>query len=359
MSRLTRRGLLKAGAGMGAAGALLGLGAAGAARDHPVAPPGLGAPPQAGPAFLSLLAVGDTGKPSHGMGRLASGRRVARALTAAHRRRPCDGLVLLGDNFYPHGLEKAQMAEQVRDRLAVPYRAFLQLSRSGESRLGLSRACAACNAVPVYAVLGNHDHHTRESATLQCDELPDLIPNLHISRRKAKLYELGEGVSLITFESVLWQEGAAAQLARCLARSAGPFRVLATHYPMSDPGNNHHRSYVSDLRRLLAEVGVPVQLFLSGHEHNLQLLRMESPAPPLHVIAGSGSYVRSVSRTRARRIFAAQELGFARVDRREIGGRAVLDVHLYALESWPWNAARLAARAWVDAAGRVQAWVAS
>ena len=39
----------------------------------------------------------------------------------------------------------------------------------------------------------------------------------------------------------------------------------------------------------IAAAGVPEQLYVSGHEHNLQVLGMEPPAPPLHVVSGGGS----------------------------------------------------------------------
>ena len=41
-----------------------------------------------------------------------SARSVARGLVAEDRRAPVDALVLLGDNFYPYGLQRFELLEQ-------------------------------------------------------------------------------------------------------------------------------------------------------------------------------------------------------------------------------------------------------
>jgi hypothetical protein len=110
----------------------------------------------------------------------------------------------------------------------------------------------------------------------------------------------------------------------------------------------------------VAVSGVEVQLMLAGHEHNLQLLTMDAPAPRLHAISGSGSGARSMHRTDPRRLAGFEEPGFLRVDLvdgKELPNRARLVVSLYGLPGFLGNLAgrgpRELAHRWVDLAGRV------
>jgi hypothetical protein len=74
------------------------------------------------------------------------------------------------------------------------------------------------------------------------------------------------------------------------------------------------RAYVEAVGGAIEEAGLPVHLHLAGHEHNLQVLTMEPPAPPLHVVAGSGGSVRRVKSGSPPPRFTAERLGFVRVD---------------------------------------------
>jgi hypothetical protein len=353
MADLTRRQLLSAAARLAPATAVGGLVGSGLVGCSQVAPSPDWLPTD---SSLALFAVGDTGRRSHGMGRWSTGGRVADAMTAMHRAHPADGLVLLGDNFYPDGLEKVTFAEQVRDCLVDPYRAFFEISEEGAERLGIPSACGDCLPVPVHAVLGNHDYSAPQSVDLQTRVLPVLLPNWRMPKEMAELREVGEGVSLILIQSVRWDDGVPEQVADCLARSKGPFRILAAHYPMADPGNNFQPTYTRDLQLLLSEANVPVHLFLGGHEHNLQILPMRPPAPPLCVIVGSGSRVREISPAPGERVYASDELGFGRID--VLPGEALV-VTLWSVGRWLGLSPTLVARARVDLNGAVETWVAS
>ncbi len=348
MADLTRRQLLGTAARLAPATALAGVAGAGLAGCSQTAPAAHLIPAQ---ASLALIAVGDTGRQSHGMGRWSTGGRVAEAIAAMHRAHPADGLVLLGDNFYPRGLDPATFSEQVRDCLVDRYRVFFEISSEGAERLGVDPHCESCRPVPVHAVLGNHDYGFVESPDLQTRVMPALLPNWDMPKELAELRELGEGVSLILFQSVPWDDGVGDQLVSCLRRSRGPFRILASHYPMADPGNNYHPTYTRDLQILLSETGVPTHLFLAGHEHNLQLLRMRPPAPPLHVIAGSGSKLREISPTRADRPLALEEFGFARID--VLAGEALV-VTMWSVDRWLARRPSLVGRARVGLDGSVE-----
>jgi hypothetical protein len=103
--------------------------------------------------------------------------------------------------------------------------------------------------------------------------------------------------------------------------------------------------------------GVPVQLVLSAHEHNLQLLVSEAPRAALHVIAGGGSGARSLHGGDPAAVAAFAEPGFARVDLVGRGEAERLVASLYGLPRFPARlfgaAPRLLARRAVDLWGRV------
>jgi hypothetical protein len=338
---------------LGCLALLLALGVASAcpvARDRAKTPP----------AVLSLLALGDTGEPPELWSELDPQTAVAEAMVTADRAHPVDALVLLGDNFYPEGLKESDVKERLRQNVVRPYCHFLALTPRGEG--SLSEACrvpeAARHPLPLYVVLGNHDYKEKESPLLQRKLVPEYIESWRMPRGQAEVHELGEGVSLVLLNSMEVVLGESAQaFARQVARAKGPFRIVAAHHPLADPGHGFDRDYAREVASALREAGVPVQLALAGHEHNLQVLEATA-LPRLHVVAGSGSDRRELSPTEARRRFASDSLGFVRVDlvRGEPGAeRLVVTVYEVAPPAplRP-NEPRAAARFAVDVEGRVE-----
>jgi hypothetical protein len=266
---------------------------------------------------LSLLAVGDTGEPATALPWLDSATSVASAMAAEDGRASVDGLVLLGDNFYPDGLKQREFKDRLRSDLVGRFCHFIAFTARGRKSLGDSCEDAEeeRHPVPIYAVLGNHDYHERESPRLQREHIGDYLADWQMPRRYAALHELPGGVSLVLVDSMLAVKGDRRRaLHAILQRARGPWRILATHYPLADAGDGHSRRWGRELSTLLEEAGVRIHLHLAGHVHNLQLLTMEAPRPALQVLAGSGSSVRAVEETGEDRIFAEAALGFVRVD---------------------------------------------
>lgn len=279
-------------------------------------------PPLPGDSLYAFFALGDTGRPSL-LSALRSGQRaVAWGMEREDARRSVDAVVLLGDNFYPHGLEEATLVRQVREHIVRPYCRFLRLDgpRSAEVR----DACpgsALGHGRPLYAVLGNHDYGNATSPTLQRDTLPAFVPSFDLPEEVAALRRLGDGIDLILVDSERLLEGAdPAPLRQALRASTGPWRVLALHRPVAlangpqggpEGGEMRLRETV---RRAVADAGVRVHLTLAGHTHNMQVLAEPDPMP-LHVVAGSGATTRRVARGDATRRFGRAAVGFARIDR--------------------------------------------
>jgi predicted MPP superfamily phosphohydrolase len=305
--------------------------------------------PPAGPdvegeVSVSLLAVGDTGRRMEWAWMPSAQRRVGAAMAAADRQRPVDALLLLGDNFYPKGLEAAVLVPQVAMNVVRPYCRFVDLSapRSAEVADACRRPAAERRPVPIFAVLGNHDYRVPESPKLQAEAVPDFVANWDLPEKRIAVRELGEGVSLVLLQSM--ETVRKAQLLEDLPaaiRSArGPWRILICHHPVAptrsleDHGRFEAR-YMEEARRRIAEAGVPLQLVLSGHHHSLQIIEPSPPGPPLQVVAGGGGGTLDAVDVVEGQRFSSSRHGFARVDLVRRAGSERLVVSLYATGS-PW-----------------------
>ena len=132
--------------------------------------------------------------------------------------------------------------------------------------------------------------------------------------------------------------------------------MIAGHHPLANAGRGHDPRFEKRMRRLLEQAGVPIHIWLAGHQHNLQAFVAGTGSPALHLIAGGGSNVRGISEgADPSRRFALASLGFARID--ALGGDDPrLVASLFAVPAPPWPARpRLAARYEVSPAGAVRA----
>lgn len=266
-------------------------------------------------AELSLLALGDTGKPTGWPAALSAQYRVGEALAREDRRAPVEAIVFLGDNFYPRGVSRRSLKERVRENLAAPYCHFLWLTARGRRALRdhCARPLEETHPVPLIAVLGNHDVARRRSAELERSGIPRFVGNW-VMAEGARSYELGAGVSLVAYDSNQVDGGRpATALERALAASKGPWRILAAHHPIADPGAGWHADETESVLAAIRAAGVPVHLSLAGHQHCLQALH--APGAALHVVSGGGGAdVRPLAETPAERLYAEARHGFARVD---------------------------------------------
>jgi hypothetical protein len=326
------------------AAAALGLGAGLAAAA--LAPDWDAPAPPEGSRF-ALLAVGDFGHRAKWTSWLTPQLAVGDGLAATHRRHPADYLLLLGDHFYPNGLEEAEAEARIAMNLAAPFCAFFDLS----APLGASLE-ASCRAppserrpIPVLAVLGNHDWKAPESPELQQDLVPRYLANWRLRKDTAWVEETPAGVSLVLFDSTPGRARAEVHaLSDALASARGPWRIVVSHHPIDATGKSQ------PIRDAIAEAGVPVQLWLAGHDHNLQISEPGRPGPALQAISGGGSHPTPAKYEIPGRRFFAQSLGYARIDLvadPAAPGRDELVVSLVAVRPYPaalWQRARVVAR---------------
>jgi len=189
-------------------------------------------------------------------------------------------VALLGDNLYPDGLDHPDdpRAEQI---IAAPFRAL---------------------GVPLYLVLGNHDYgHTRGLGPARWQiAWAGRTPGVELPAH-AWYFRAGPATVVGLDTNHVLQFGGSAQL-RFLAEQLGevqtPWRVVLGHHPYrSDGPHGNAGAYEGwrgvpilsgrSLRRLFDEgLCARANLYLSGHDHNRQLL--EHCGVPL-IVSGAGA----------------------------------------------------------------------
>ena len=278
-----------------------------------------GRPAGAAATVASILAVGDTGEVFGPLPGLFEGQlAVAAAMRREHERDPVDALVLLGDNFYPNGLEAHELEARVVENVVRPYCVFVDPAPAMAAVV--DRFCSGGRrpAPRLFAIIGNHDVESPGSVARQREAVPRLVRNWDMPTTDAPaVRELPGGLSLVLLHTEWpWDEAATDALAGALRRARGPWRVILGHRP---PIGGHPA-----LRRMIARAsrraGHVVHAYLAGHVHGLVAIRedeIDAGRPALVAIAGSGSHA-DLQEEPEYRIDEAdvleESIGFARVD---------------------------------------------
>ncbi len=257
-------------------------------------------PRETGTAYLDFAAAGDTG----------SGDARQAAVTAAMARyaasSPLAFVLLLGDNFYENGV-KSTADPQWRGKFEEMYDA------------------AALN-VPFYAILGNHDY--RENADAQVDYTRAAPASRW--RMPARYYSVsctladGSRVELFALDTNTWSSDDAqrAWLESALAASTARWKIAFGHHPVYS--NGHHGNSAGLIEKLAPVLAHRADVYISGHDHDLQVLQPEGGVR--YLVSGAGSRLRRTACAEDT-VYAASRLGFTafRVSRREMSIFVVLE----------------------------------
>lgn len=252
-------------------------------------------PAPASPA-IHFFAFGDagTGQPDQ--------YRVAAAVHRQCQSRGCDFGLLLGDNFYPDGVASAD-DPQWGSKFERPYADLLAAG------------------IAFYPVLGNHDYADGGDLSLGAHQVAYAAGH-PLWRMSAAHYTFDAGdatfVALDT-QRIVGNDHAAVDAQRGMIAAAldgqtRPWIIAFGHHPHLSNGTNGNAG------RLLAgfleeRLCGKADLYLAGHDHNLQVL----DAPPrgscrwLSVVAGGGGYESYRVGGANPSLFQSQTLGFAYV----------------------------------------------
>jgi len=221
-----------------------------------------------GAPSVAFFAIGDTG---YG-GEILRANAASMARTAEER--PVGFVLLLGDNFYPSGVESTE-DRRWREVFEEP---FAKLE------------------VPFYAVLGNHDHrgdpdvevaYTKKSSRWK---MPARWYTFRVPMKdgfEAQFFALdtqpihhgwGEGK-----EQQAWLESE-------LAISTARWKIVFGHHPFLSHGSHGSTAELqARIAPLLERYGV--DLVVSGHDHDLQLIA--SKKGWIQIVSGAGCSTRN------------------------------------------------------------------
>ena len=225
---------------------------------------------------IRVLAFGDFGNGSQEQ------KQVAEAMLKFHRQTPFDFAVTLGDNFYSYGMESTSDPRWKTwwDALYDPLR------------------------IQFYATLGNHDWGFADSPAaeiLYSKQSPSW-------RMPAPYYTFTAGpVQFFALDTNEISEAQLFWLKDGLANSKALWKLVYGHHPIYSVGA--HADNAGLIRRLLPILKGQADVYLAGHDHDLQHLQAEDGVH-FFVAGGGGARVRPV-KPDARSLFAKDAHAFA------------------------------------------------
>lgn len=228
---------------------------------------------------IRVLAFGDFGNGSKEQ------KLVAEAMLKFHRQTPFDFALTLGDNFYSYGMESTSDPRWKTwwDALYDP--------------LGIQ----------FYATLGNHDWGFADSPTaeiLYSKQSPSW-------RMPAPYYTFTAGpVQFFALDTNEVSEAQLFWLKDGLTNSKAQWKLVYGHHPIYSVGA--HADNPGLIRRLLPILKGRADVYLAGHDHDLQHLKAEDGVH-FFVAGGGGAGVRPV-KPDPRSLFAKDAHAFAVVE---------------------------------------------
>jgi hypothetical protein len=236
---------------------------------------------------VRVVTLGDFGYGSPANRRLAGDgqKQVAAAMLQSHRQSPFDFGLTLGDNFYPDGMESP-----ADDRWQTLWRELYE-------PLGLK----------FYATLGNHDWHHADGPAAEI---------LHSQqsqswRMPAPYYTFTAGpVQFFALDTNEVSEAQLLWLRDALSGSHARWKVVYGHHPIYSVGQ--HKDNQKLIERLLPELKGRVDVYLAGHDHDLQHLKPEGGVH-FFVNGGGGARIRKIE-PGPRSLFAHSAYAFATIE---------------------------------------------
>jgi tartrate-resistant acid phosphatase type 5 len=232
-------------------------------------------------APVRVLAFGDFGNGS------AEQRALAQTIAVYHRDRPLDFAVTLGDNFYDRGMESPTdprwqtWFEQLYGSLGITF----------------------------YAALGNHDwgHPDSPAAEILYSQQTTTwrMPASYytFTAGAAQFFALDTQSIALAEKQLQWLDGE-------LARSQARWKIVYGHHPIFSGGAYRDRPDL--IAKLLPLLQGRADVYICGHDHNLQALRPEGSVH-FYVAGGGGAGLYEL-RPYERSIFASRSNGFAVID---------------------------------------------
>lgn len=253
---------------------------------------------ESGAGYLQFLSVGDVGTGGYGQ------TLVANAMARQATKTPMEFVLMLGDNFYSAGV-KSVYDQQWKSKFQDMY---------DHSSLD----------IPFYTVLGNHDHYGNADAQVAYTNFRGnsrwKMPSHYYTFDRS--IDGSATVQFFALDTTPIAYGKADALKQIkwleeeLKNSHAEWKIVFGHHPIYSGGlYGNNRATKKKLEGLFTKY--KINLYLSGHEHDQQLL---GPVKGVfYIVNGAGSKTRRTGRQQ-NTIYANSDTGFAmfRISRDEL-----------------------------------------
>jgi tartrate-resistant acid phosphatase type 5 len=252
-----------------------------------------------GTAYLEFLAAGDTGSGN------GNQRTVADAMKAYARLQPVDLVLLLGDNFYEDGVSSSS-DPQWETKFEQMYDASVL-------------------SMPFYAVLGNHDYRLQPLAQVDYSGPATrwTMPSRYYSFSRSLSDGTGVDFFAIDTNTIAGEPAQLAWLEAALEASGADWKIVFGHHVLFSNGSHgDDAGLIALLSPLFSEKNV--DLYMAGHDHDLQILKPRDGVR--YLVDGAGSRLRD-TRCLDNTEYAVSRLGFmaVRVSKEELAVLVVLE----------------------------------
>ena len=260
-------------------------------------------PPPFSPEALNFIVVGDWGRDG-----FFNQRDVAKQMGETAAEIQSRFVISTGDNFYPSGVDDLNDFKWVTS--------FERIYSAPSLR------------TPWYPVLGNHDWRGNVDAQIEYSAYSDMwtMPSRYYAREITVADSLN---ALFVFidttpivdadhahiypQSERWLKSRQLQwIDSTLVASNAPWKIVVGHHPVYVASSKYEDNLdlIRDLVPIMERHGV--QAYFSGHDHNLQHLRVADSSIN-YFVSGAGSLTRAVDRDNPHALFALRVPGFMAV----------------------------------------------
>ncbi len=238
---------------------------------------------------FEILLLGDTG--TAGDAQL----RVAQAMESYCLQHPLKAIVLLGDNFYPSGVDSID-DPQWNSKFKKPY------------------GSPCLSQVPFYAVLGNHDYRLSPEAQInyRSNQPPWFMPH--------RFYKLsfGERLQIVAIDTNILDLCGRAELCtldfleQALSdKHEGRETIVVGHHPIDSVSSKYGKTFQG---RVLKQFLCGQELsYISGHSHHLEHRRSDECRLDMFVSGAGGAGLYAVRPLDEEARFAVSQHGFLRL----------------------------------------------
>lgn len=311
---------------IGMAAAVLLLVSAGCLQrdDHDGDAGGAGDAPGSGRAPTRFIAVGDMGTGEEPQA------RVAQAMAAVCADRGCDFAVGLGDLIYPAGASSPRdpqfdtKFEQPYAGLDFPFWNVLGNHDNGQDPAG---ATAAAGGIGLWYTAGDNEVAYAQRTDRASEKWT--MPARHYTFDEGPVHFVGLDTNTLLFYGVPVSPEAATKLQEqeawlpgAVSSGAGPWRIALGHHPYVSNGPHGNAGsydgypipgYNGDHLKDVFEASLcdRVDLYLAGHDHNLQWLEPVPSCGRTHfIVSGGGGADAYDLPGDGQTYFEAESLGF-------------------------------------------------